>query len=405
MTARGARPVPPSASPVFPYWRFAIYYFIYFAGLGSFLPYWGLYLQSLQFSPAEIGQVLGLMAATKIVAPSVWGWMADRRGKGVGWVRVAGFGAAGSFLGVAAATDLSPLLWMTGLFSLFWNACLPLFEALTLQHLGTDVHRYSRVRLWGSVGFIAAVAGLGAALDAVLAVTCLPWVLWALLLALCLSSLTIPHVDGKSDVSAERFWPIVRRGEVIAFFIVMMLVQVSHGPYYAFFSIHLESLGYRAEVIGVLWTLGVIAEIVLFLFARRLFGRFTVRTILLVSLFMAALRWALLASGESALPMLLAVQALHAASFGAVHAVGVQLTLRYFGGPHRTKGQGLYSSMSFGLGGAIGAWAAGATWLPLGPDGVFLWASACCLLAAAVGWIWVDRSGGGVLARHGAPLR
>lgn len=405
MTRRGARLIPPSAAPVFPHWRFSLYYFVYFAGLGSFLPYWSLYLESLQLSPRQIGQVLGLMAATKVLAPSAWGWLADRRGRSVCWVRRACFGAAGSFLGVAWASDFPSLLWLTGLFSAFWNACLPLFEAVTLQHLDTDVHRYSRVRLWGSIGFISAVLLLGAALDSVLVIDCLPWLLWVLLVAMCATSLTIPEAKGTSGAAAGSFWPIVRRGEVVAFFSVMMLLQLSHGPYYTFFSIHLESLGYRAEAIGGFWTLGVLAEVILFWFAQRLFGQFTLRAILLGSLWLAALRWLLLAVSGANIVILLAVQILHAASFGAVHAVGVQFTLRYFGGPHRSKGQGLYSSTSFGLGGALGAWAAGGTWASLGPMGVFLWASACCVLALGIGWIWVDRPESRVGARRRVPLR
>jgi MFS transporter, PPP family, 3-phenylpropionic acid transporter len=224
-----------------------------------------------------------------------------------------------------------------------------------------------------------------------LEIGCIPWLIWFLLLALWWSSLSVPGAPSVLDEAEERFWPIVWRREVLAFFGVVMLLQLSHGPYYAFFSIHLASQGFASDRIGQLWVLAVLAEIALFLFAHRLFRRYTSRRILLTSLLLAAVRWVLIAAAAGNLIVLVVAQTLHAASFGAVHAVGVQLTHRYFTGRHGSKGQGLYSSASFGLGGALGAWGAGASWIPLGPAAVYAAAAGCCLLAAWIGWMWVDR--------------
>mgnify|MGYP000868668792 FL=1 len=138
------------------------FYLVYFASLGVLLPYWGPYLLALGFSPARIGELLAIPQATKLVAPTLWGWLADRTGRRVRVIRWACLVAALTFAGVYPAGDsYLGLALVTLLFSFFWNAALPQFEAVTLNHLGEHVHRYSRVRLWGSVGFVGAAVGLG----------------------------------------------------------------------------------------------------------------------------------------------------------------------------------------------------------------------------------------------------
>ncbi len=391
MTGRAAPPVSTAGDRAFPYWRISAYYFFYFAGLGAFLPYWALYLESQHFTPEQIGQLMALVAATKIFAPTVWGWLADRTGQGVGLIRLAGLAAAAVAAGFSWVQDFWPLFWVTLIFSFFWNACLPLFEALTLRYLGPAVQRYSQVRLWGSVGFIVAVGVLGYALRSAFSIGCLPLLLWSLLVCLGVISLAVPRAEWTAEGGTDRFWPLLRRQGVLAFFFVVMLLQLSHGPYYVFFSIYLDAHGFDSNEIGLLWALGVIAEIVLFLGVQPLLTRFSLRQILLTSLLLAALRWFLVAYAVEHLMLLVIAQCLHAASFGATHAVGIQLTHRYFGGRHRSKGQGIYSSSSFGLGGALGAWAAGLAWAPLGQETVYAAAAASCLAAWLIAWRWVER--------------
>jgi len=375
----------------FPYWRLAGFYFFYFAALGAFLPYWGLYLESQGYMPQQIGQLMALVAATKIFAPNLWGWLADRTGTGVRLIRLASFATVCSFAGVFWSLGFWWLFLVTLVFSFFWNACLPLFEALTLRHLDRDTHRYSRVRLWGSVGFIVTVGLLGKGLQWELLIDCLPQLVWMLLVAVWLSSLVTPRAGWSAEHDTQRFWRIFSRGEVLAFFVVVMLLQLSHGPYYVFFSIHLADHGFSPDRIGALWALGVAAEIVLFLFIHRLFGQFSLRQVLLTSIALSAVRWLLIAWATQSLGLLLIAQILHAASFGSTHAVGIQLTHRYFTGRNRSRGQGLYSSVSFGLGGALGSLLSGQAWVPLGAARVYSLAAGLCLVSWLIAWIGVDR--------------
>jgi PPP family 3-phenylpropionic acid transporter len=83
---------------------------------------------------------------------------------------------------------------------------------------------------------------------------------------------------------------------------------------------------------------------------------------------------------------MISAQILHAASFGVYHAVAIQLIHNYFVGQHQGKGQALYSSVSFGAGGAIGSLYAGYTWESLGTTATFMIAAVVSLLAAFIAY-------------------
>jgi PPP family 3-phenylpropionic acid transporter len=378
---------------VVPYARLSGFYFFYFAILGAFLPYWPLYLQSAGYDPVRIGWIMAILPATKIVSPSLWGWLADRTGRTLRVIRWTAFLSLGSFVAVFGAEDFIRLAAAMAAFTFFWNATLPLFETLTLGHLHGDAGRYSRIRLWGSVGFIATVLAVGEALDGVLEIACLPQFIALLFLSQWLISLSVPavrdapHAEGRGSLAG-----ILKRGEVIAFFLVCLLLQVAHGPYYVFFSVYLESHGFDSGETGALWGLGVVSEIVLFALLQRLFRLVSVRAVFLWSLALSGIRWLLIAWGVDHLALIMLAQILHAASFGSAHAVAIHLVHRYFRGTHHGTGQALYTSLGFGLGGALGSLFAGQFWAAWGPHWVYTAAAGFSLLALLIAWPWVGRA-------------
>lgn len=363
------------------------FYLVYFASLGVLLPYWGPYLQTLGFGPARIGELIAIPQVTKLVAPTLWGWLADRTGRRVRVIRWACFVAALTFAGVfAAGNSYLGLVLVTLLFSFFWNAALPQFEAVTLDHLGEHAHRYSRVRLWGSVGFIGAAVGLGYVVQD-WGVGIVPAVLLSLFAVLWLNSLLVPE---RPTVLVVHETPplgrVLRQPVVIAFFVACFLNQAAHGPYYGFFSLYLETFGYSREFIGLMWGLGVTVEVGMFAFMPRLLPRFGPRRLMLAALALAALRWLLIGHFARDLPVLLFAQSLHAFSFGVFHAVSIHLIHQFFPGSLQGRGQALYSSLSFGMGNAIGSLAAGYLWVGLGPATMFDLAAALGALGWLVGW-------------------
>jgi PPP family 3-phenylpropionic acid transporter len=369
------------------YLRLSGFYLFYFAILGVLLPYWGLYLLALGFEPARIGELMAIPQATKLVAPSLWGWLADRSGRRMRVVRWACLASLLCFGGVyAAGGSYLGLALVMLLFSFFWNAALPQFEAVTLNHLGEHVHHYSRVRLWGSVGFIGAAVGVGFLVED-WGIGIVPALLWGLFAAVWLNSLLAPESPAapKSHDSPP-LGRVLRQPAVIAFFAACFLNQAAHGPYYGFFSLYLETFGYSRECIGLLWGLGVMAEVGMFVFFHRVLPRFGPRRLMLAALALAVLRWLLIGHFAGDLPVLWLAQMLHAFSFGVFHAVSMHLVHQFFPGALQGRGQALYSSLSFGAGNAVGSLAAGYLWAGLGPTAMFDLAAALGALAWLAAW-------------------
>lgn len=369
-----------------PYWRLSNFYLFFFASLGVLVPYWSLYLKSLGFGPAEIGELMALIMATKIIAPNIWGWMADHSGRRMEITRLATLLAVLAFGAVFLGQGYWWIAAVMCLFSFFWNAALPQFEATTLTLLGDQVHRYSSVRLWGSVGFILAVVGGGALLDA-FGTDKVPWMILVLLAGLALSTWLVPgQRGGQPRQHAGSIWQVLRRPQVVMVLLVCFLLQASHGPYYTFYTIYLEDHDYRRGLIGQLWALGVVAEIGVFLLMHRLLPRYGPKALLLLSLGLTTLRWVLIAWFVEWLSIMLFAQLLHAASFGIYHAVAIHLIHNFFTGRHQGRGQALYSSLSFGAGGAVGSLASGYLWDAVGATATYMSAAALSALAFMLAW-------------------
>ncbi len=376
-------------APGVPYWRLSAFYLFYFATLGALIPYWGLYLSSLNFGPRAIGTLMAILMLTKIIAPNIWGWIADKRGNRLAIIRLAAFLSICAFAGIFFTDSFWGLALVLATFGFFWNAALPQFEVITLNCLGEHSHRYTWVRLWGSVGFILAVVALGYLLEHY-GVALLPSIVLLLAVGIWFASLIAPKVgEVELPLQKEPLLRVLKQPTVIAFFVACALMQASHGPYYAFYSIYLDDFGYSRGLIGQLWALGVVSEVVLFLVMHRLFQHYPLRRLFLLCFGLTAVRWVLVAFFVDQLPVLIAAQLLHAASFGIYHAVAIQLVHRFFTGRLQGRGQALYSSLSFGAGGAAGSLAGGYLWDGLGGQSTYLVSALLSGVALLICWRWL----------------
>ena len=347
--------------------RLAGFYCAHFIHGGLFMAYFPLWLAWRGFGAVEIAWVLALPQIMRMFAPAGWGVAADRTGALRGLVAVS---CAGFVLGYAAlpfAESFAAVAFVIGSSSLLSAGALPLVEAITLGALAAQPGRYGPIRLWGSVGFIAAVLAGGAWLD-VGPVKALPGAMLAFALAALVAAWSLPGGAARTH-AASAPWRLDRPGA--ALLACGFCMAAAHGTLYAFFSLHLERSGYRATTIGVLWTLGVLAEIVVFIFLPQLFRRFSLSTLLAWSFACAVARF--LALGWLAeLPWVLVLaQLAHAATFGAFHAAAVAAVHRVFPQAAHARGQTLFSSVAYGAGGAAGALAAGALWEAGGPQLAF----------------------------------
>lgn len=369
-----------------PYRRLAGFYFFYFAYLGAFAPFFSLYLDGIGMSAVEIGVLMSLPQLTRIVAPHLWGWLADRSASRLRIAQLAGVAGTVAWLGVFVGTQFAWLFAVLLAVMFFWSAALPLVEATTLTHLGDETARYGRVRVWGSIGFIAAVVGVGYVLDYTSPRTVL-WIVLGLMggmLGLCWAvpdAKVAPHAS--DDLS---FVSILKRPEVVALISACALMAAAHGPYYTFFTLHLVDHGYSKSAAGWLWALGVLCEIGIFVWMPHLYRAFTLRQILLASFALAIVRFLMIGWLADSFVVLLVAQTLHAATFGSFHAAAIGVVHKLFRGRHQARGQAIYGSLAFGVGGAIGGFASGYAWAGLGPAMTFSLSAACALAGFAILW-------------------
>jgi MFS transporter, PPP family, 3-phenylpropionic acid transporter len=366
------------------YWRFAGFYFFYFAFVGAFAPYWSLYLKSLALSAFQIGVLMSLLQVMRIFSPNAWGWLSDRSGRSVQVVRLASAASLIFYCGVFFGSSFAWLFAVMALMSFFWGGSLPLVEAATMGHLGEATHNYGRIRFWGSVGFVIVVVGLGALLDRV-AIGWVPWVVLLLLTCIVLQAFLLPEIRApEHERESASVWEILRRREVVAFFIACFLMTVAHGPLYVFYSIYLVDHGYGKTAVGVLWSLGVVCEIFVFIYLPRLLQRYALRAVLLASLAAAVVRFLLIGWAADSMALMALAQVLHALTFGSYHGAALSFVHSHFRGRHQAKGQALYTSLSFGAGGALGGLLSGLAWERLGASLTFTIASVCALAGLVV---------------------
>lgn len=365
--------------------RLAAYYFAFFASAGAYVSFFSLYLAEGGLTAGEIAFCVAMPQAARIVAPALWGWLADAWGERYAGARraIIVFSALVSLAGFVAlrfqgqpATIALTLLLM----GLLTAGAAPMVEAITFSVLQGRSGEYGPIRLWGSIGFILAVLGVGAWLDHAEA-SILIGILIALSVLTCAASLALPVGNVHAPQAGQRLGAVLRRPEVIAFFGACFCMTAAHGTMYVFYSIYLEQAGYSKTLIGVLWTAGVVAEVLLFLRLPEVMRRFSLRTLLLASFICAILRFLVVGWAVESLLLLAAAQLMHAATFGAFHAGCVATIHRLFSGALAARGQALYSSISYGFGGAAGSLVAGWSWVALGPGPSF----AISALFAALG--------------------
>ncbi len=364
--------------------RLAGFYFWYFAAIGALIPYLGLYLQARGLDAAQIGAVLGLMAVTRIFAPYLWGSVADRTGRRMQVIRMT---LAGATLCYGLLAMPGGFTWIAGCmiaYGVLVNGTMAQFEVVTFSHLGIAEHRYARLRLWGSVGFVVVVLGLGPVLERLGILTLPAWIAAMFVVALLIAQRVPEPIGGPRHLVGDGgLLATLRRREVIALLVACLLAQVSYGPYYGFFSIYLEDHGYRKGAIGLLWALGVTAEVAMFWFISRVLPQLSLRRLFLWSLAATALRWVMQIAAVDHPSALAAVQLIHALSFGVYHLAAVNLVQQLFPPALQGRGQALYVGVSYGIGGALGGWLAGLLWDRVPVDWIWIGGS----VAAAVAWV------------------
>ena len=372
---------------------FALFFFAYYGYVGVFSPYASLYFADRGLSATQIGILMSLMQVMRIFGPNVWGWVADQSNRRVLVLRLTSVAAALSFCGMFFGQTFVFFFALMVTVNLFTSAQGPISEALMLSSMRGDLTHYGRVRLWGSVGFIVSVTLSGYLLDWQ-GIELMPWI--ALLLLVMVTSVTFSMKEEQVAHPAHQSTSVrqlLARKSVLSFFASTFLMIAAHSSLYVYYSLYLSDIGYSKTVIGLMWSLGVIAEILFFFYQAPLFRRFGVRKLMLLSLAIAVVRFLMIGWGAESLWVLLLAQVLHAATFGVHHSASVATLQRWFAGPLQARGQALYISISYGLGGTLGGLLLSACWDTFGAQLVYLLAAVMSLLAfvaAKLSYQWQD---------------
>lgn len=356
-------------------------YFAYFAAIGVFQPYWPVALAAHGFLPDAIGLLMAAVSGVRIVAPLVQERLAARLGDRARSLGVTAAVAAALVPVLALAHELVPALVAIMLFSLCVNGLMPVYDAVAVDLLGGGGHRYGRVRLWGSVGYIVASFIVGAAV-ARLGPATIPFALCACLVATAIVCRWLPARRTVAPGVASLPGGLLRGGPGWWLLVVCFLQLASFGGYYSFYSLYLQHYGYSGQQIGLYWALGVIAEIVVFWAAAPLVRAVPLLILLEVAIAGTVVRWLLVAAFPHSAGVLAGAQLLHLFGFGLFHTACVLLAPQLIA-VGSTRALALVSSAGWGAGGVAGSLLAGRLWQLYGPQSVY-WCSAALAAAALV---------------------
>jgi PPP family 3-phenylpropionic acid transporter len=362
--------------------RLSSNYFWYFGILGLVVPFLAMFLDARGFTSLEIGEILAVITATKIVAPTLWATLADKSGQQLPIVRLGALLSLLSFSLILVTYSYWPLMFSLALFSLFWTAILPQLEVMTLNSIRKSAKIYARIRLWGSIGFIFA-AMLGGELIERYSEQAFTYTGMLILVGLFLSTLASqqPRLASSKITNKSSIKHKILNASFLLFFLAGLMLQMSFGPYYVFFALYLKSLTYSGFVIGLFIAIGVVAEIGIFIFAGVFFKYFSLTRLIAFSILITALRWFMVANFAESVVVITLSQMLHAFSFGLYHSASIAFIQQHFSRDQQNRGQAIYIGGVYGIGGAIGAYVAGVLWLDgLGAKNSFDFAGYCALI-------------------------
>ncbi|MBI2335289.1 MAG: MFS transporter [Deltaproteobacteria bacterium] len=330
----------------------AAFYFFKMGILGTLLPFFQLYLDHLKFSKFQTGIILSLLAVTRIGVPLLWGRLADRTGKAPLLASILMFISTVLFAGLFWAQSFWGVFIVTLLAMLFRTGVLPLVEAISQRFCQKHDYIYGRIRVWGTLGFFAAVF-LGGYLIKFYPLSIILWVILFLggLAGLSVLCLHFAHSTSFVEPTLDLHRPWFKL--MVGVLVVCFLMQLSHGAYYGYFSLYLKGLGYEGPYIAYLWAPCLLAELlIMVVWAPRLKIVHPI-SVLGFSLFMATLRWALLAYFPK-LPLIFLSQILHAFTYGTFHLAVMEFIRRKVPCHLKATGQTLYSTVTYGLGNTVG---------------------------------------------------
>ncbi|MCG6279009.1 3-phenylpropionate MFS transporter [Vibrio vulnificus] len=310
-----------------PYGWISQYFLGFFFAYGVYLPFWSLWFKEQGVSSTDIGLLVGIGLATRCVANMVITPRIHKAEHIMPALRWLSF-AALIFVGFHFFTGGS--FWLMALATVLFNLCcgpvVPLSDALANYYARLKMLDYGRTRLWGSIAFIAGSTVVGYLISLygtdMILYTALVGVFISLLLSMR-SANVMPVTRSEHHSERPKLTQLLTDGPVVKFLLLAALIQGSHAAYYSFSAIYWQQAGHSEEIIGYLWSLGVVSEVAVFALSKRLFAGWALRALFVAASIGVMLRWGITASTTLLLGLVL-VQLLHGVTFAMAHIAAIQ---------------------------------------------------------------------------------
>lgn len=353
--------------------RLGMFFSAIFLVAGTKLPYLPVWLDWRGLTAGEIAVITAAPLFLRIAATPAIALAADRWGDRRAVVILLAWAAVGCFGLLLVAQGFAAILAVTLVLALLTTSIMPLTETIAMEGVRRTGVDYGRMRLWGSLSFIAAsfVAGFVVARFGAGAIA-------GLLLAGGVTTVVAAHLlprPGAESGAARRLairdvLVLIRGRRFLLFLVAVGLIQAAHAVFYTFGVLHWRSQGLSEGWAGTLWAIGVIAEIGLFAFSGAIMQRLGALPLILAGGCAAAARW-LLMGFDPPLALLLPLQALHGLTYGATHLGAVHFMSRNVPEAQAGTAQGLYASVTAGIAMGLATLAAGRLYPSLGGAAYF----------------------------------
>jgi MFS transporter, PPP family, 3-phenylpropionic acid transporter len=369
--------------------RLSFFYGTAFGMLGSYLPFFPVWLKAIGIEASWIGIITALPALTRFTVLPIVTAFAERRREIRRAIVITAFATAIGLTVVGTQNHALPLLLLFAVTCCLWTPTAPLTDAYALRGVVRYGLNYGPLRLWGSAAFVVGALLCGLLID-VIAPDRLIWIIAAAAGLSAFASLGLRPLDipTTSESDHRGSGALLRDGGFLAIIAASALIQGSHAAYYIFASIVWKEAGLGGLTIALLWSLGVVAEIVLFALSPRITLKPAV--LVVIGALSAVARWVVMAQ-QPPIAILAAVQLAHGLTFGLTQVGTMALLVHHVPGHAMARGQGYLAACS----GIVSS----STWVLCGivyaryGQNVYYAMAAMAAAGAAVMWLARRRAG------------
>lgn len=363
------------------------FYFFFCCVLGLIFSHWGVYLSDKGYSASQIATMSAIFLSANIFAPSICAYLIDRTQNRLLVIRTSLCLSMAFFVMLFFITTPALAFIAYAFFSACFHGVISQVEVITLSQAQTKGADYSRIRVWGSIGFIASAYAAGVMADSFGPLLVPLAVLGSMVFLIC-STFGLPSTDTPAETESQGRQPlrfIFKNKRILAFFFMVAAINFSHGGYYTFFSIYLQQHDYSKTEIGSFWSIAVIAEVLMFITLKNVMRRHSTARLVTLCMILTVVRWFVTASVPGNVWLIIFAQTMHAFSFAAAHSVIIDIVRKIFGSGNESQSMAFYAGALVSAPAATGSMISGYVWA-YSPNAVF-W-----MAGSAVGLAWIMAS-------------